>query len=215
MVGKHALEGLVKQASSPSVLYMATHGFFIPDHRQLRTPEASSRGLRVVSEVEAATAFDRPGVAWPFGRGRAPLVRCGLALAGANRRGSVTCRDGGEDGILTALEVLSLDLRGTEMVVLSACETGIGDIAQGEGVLGLRRAFLVAGARRVVTTLWKVSDRHTEQLMQDFVSQCHAGAHAVAALRDAQLTMIERLRRRTGGAHPYFWAAFTATGDWH
>jgi CHAT domain-containing protein len=122
------------------------------------------------------------------------------------------------------MEVAGLDLWGTKLVVLSACETGIGDIKQGEGVMGLRRAFLLAGARRVLATLWRVPDEQTEELMTDFVkrwqpsakggSASGGGAPAVKALRESQLAMIERLRKEKGQAHPFFWAAFTMTGDW-
>src|SRR5690606_38545027 len=99
-----------------------------------------------------------------------PLLRSGLALAGANRRES-----SGEDGILSALEVAGLDLWGTQMVVLSACETGLGQVQTGEGVYGLRRALVIAGAESQVMSLWSVSDEATRDLMLDFYKQLERG----------------------------------------
>ena len=100
------------------------------------------------------------------------------------------------------------------MVVLSACQTGLGDVQQGEGVMGLRRVFLLAGARRVMATLWRVPDKQTQQLMTDFITRWQAGTPAVDALRQAQIAMITQMRKQHGHAHPFFWAAFTMTGDW-
>jgi CHAT domain-containing protein len=137
-----------------------------------------------------------------------------VLLAGANRREAAQGRDDVDDGILTGMEVAGLDLWGTRLVVLSACETGLGDVQQGEGVMGLRRAFFLAGARRVLSTLWKVPDLETQQLMTDFITRWKAGTPGVDALRDAQIAMIGQMRKQHGHAHPFYWAAFTMTGDW-
>ena len=99
-------------------------------------------------------------------------------------------------------------------MVLSACQTGLGDVKQVEGVMGLRRAFLLAGARRVLATLWMVPDQQTQELMSDFITRWQAGTGGVDALQEAQMAMIARLREEHGHAHPFFWAAFTMTGDW-
>jgi CHAT domain-containing protein len=125
------------------------------------------------------------------------MVRSGLAFAGANYAASVAR---GDDGILTALEVSGLDLRATELVVLSACETALGRVAVGQGVYGLRRAFVLAGAKSLVMSLWQVNDKITRDLMERFY-RAHASGRAPAeALRWAQLETIRFLRERTAGA---------------
>src|SRR5207245_4727956 len=123
-----------------------------------------------------------------------PRLRSGLALAGANK-GAERSAKKLSDGLLTALEVENLDLWGTELVVLSACETGRGDVQVGEGVLGLRRAFQLAGARTVLASLWQVPDTETERLMTDCLKRWLDGAPPSQALRQAQLHLIRQLRQ--------------------
>ncbi len=159
-----------------------------------------------------------------------PLLRSGLILAGANQREG----GGGEDGILTALEASGLDLWGTKVVVLSACETGIGDVSNGDGVYGLRRALVLAGAESQVISLWKVDDDATKDLMDEFYKKLQQGIGRTEALRQVQLSMLTSTNQTTkkksrGGeiifadanatkastrSHPYYWASFIQSGDW-
>ena len=148
-----ATENVLKQVESPRILHIATHGFFLAD---VERPLSNNRGgLGVIaSDGALSLAPNRVGAAVEN-----PLLRSGLALAGFNSRSS-----GNEDGVFTALEAANLDLWGTQLVVLSACETGLGDIANGEGVYGLRRAFALAGAESQLMSLWQVSDFGTHRL---------------------------------------------------
>ena len=136
-----------------------------------------------------------------------PLLQSGLILAGAAAGGQ---SGPDQDGILTALEVTGMNLSGTQLVVLSACETGLGELAAGEGIYGLRRAFVLAGSQTQVISLWKVSDTATQELMVDYYDRLLAGSGRDAALRDAQLAFIESEEY----SHPYYWAAFVGAGDW-
>jgi CHAT domain-containing protein/Tfp pilus assembly protein PilF len=134
-----------------------------------------------------------------------PLLRSGLVLAGANSGESR-----GEDGILTALEAANLDLWGTRLVTLSACDTGIGVVRNGEGVYGLRRAFFLAGTETLVMSLWPVSDLVTREMMSGYYSGLKEGVGRGAALRRVQL----RLMRQPGRSHPFYWASFIQAGEW-
>ena len=134
-----------------------------------------------------------------------PMLRSGLALSGANLTAS-----GRADGILTALEASGLDLWGTRLVTLSACDTGLGEIRNGEGVYGLRRAFVLAGAETLVMSLWPVSDYIARDMMVAYYSGLRAGLGRGDALRQARLALLKRPTRR----HPYYWAGFIESGEW-
>lgn len=205
---REALEEPLKAVRAPLIMHLATHGFFERD--QERTPDEGLRGLSLSRSREGG--FLPPGI-------ENPLLRSGLALAGANalflhREPAPRA----EDGILTALDVCGLNLSGTELVTLSACDTGVGEVRRGEGVFGLRRAFHQAGAKTLVMSLWKVADEETQVLMEQFYHSLLAGWLKPDALREAQLAMIRAMREKQlrpeyGFAHPFFWAAFICQGD--
>ena len=200
------LETRLKGCRSPRVLHLATHGFFLPN--QL---DVSNWAPRQVSGAEvqalAPTAFGRLAAA------ENPLLRSGLALAGVNTwaRGGPLPPEA-EDGLLTAEDVTGMDLLATELVVLSACETGLGDVLRGEGVFGLRRAFLLAGAKTVVMSLWQVPDEETRILIEDFYRRLTAGAPALTSRADALRAAQRTLRGNAATADPYFWGAFICEG---
>jgi CHAT domain-containing protein len=118
-----------------------------------------------------------------------------------------------DDGYLTAAEVGQLDLRGTDLVVLSACESGLGDVKAGEGVYGLRAAFFYAGARTLVTSLFKVPDEETVPLMEAFYKGLKAGKGKSESLYAGEREIIRRRREAKGAAHPFYWASFILVGD--
>jgi len=196
-----ALEARLKNHRSPRILHMATHGFFLEDQKQDLNQEFLDLG--------AVGGQEEMGLGRLTGAGlENPLLRSGLALAGANTwltQGNPPVE--AEDGILTAEDVTGLDLLATEMVVLSACETGLGEIRAGEGVFGLRRAFVLAGARTLVMSLWKVPDQETQELMEDFYRRVLDGQSRADALREAQLAIREK------HPDPLYWGAFICQGD--
>jgi len=118
-----------------------------------------------------------------------------------------------DDGWVTAEEIALLNLQGTELVVLSACQTGLGDIKTGEGVYGLRRAFLYAGAQTLVTSLFEVPDSETRELMKRFYTGVNAGQGKLRALHSAQRSFIDERRKMHDAAHPFFWASFVLVGN--
>ena len=191
--GATALEGRLKTACrSPRILHLATHGFFLPD--QQRDLNREGRGFGFDLEGFSGAPDGMARFSGPMMEN--PMLRSGLALAGANtwlKRGELP--EEAEDGLLTAEDVTGLDLLATELVVLSACETGLGQVHVGEGVFGLRRAFVLAGAKTLVMSLWKVPDEQTRELMVDFYGRLLAGRGRADALREAQLAMKAELPR--------------------
>ncbi len=216
LVEMNATEHIVKTTRSPRILHLATHGFFLQDEEiapcgatrgvtvtQTATPEGKAlcekaRGVMVMKNEQFA----------PPKQYENPLVRSGLAFTGANNAAGVT---EGDDGILTALEITGMDLYGTELVVLSACETGVGEVKNGEGVYGLRRAFALAGATNLMMSLWAVSDEVTANQMKAFYRNLQKLPPA-EALRQAQLETIKKLKSTYGVASPGLWAPFILQG---
>ena len=137
------------------------------------------------------------------------MVRCGIALAGANHAQQIT-NAVAEVGLLTGPEASLLNLQGTELVILSACDSGGGEVKIGEGVMSLRRAFRIAGAQTVLASHWPVSDKATSQLMTEFMRRWRSGEPRAKAWREAQLALLHS----KDFSNPYFWAAFTLTGRW-
>jgi CHAT domain-containing protein len=200
-VGADALEEVLKSIPAPRVLHLATHGFFLD--REIAPPESTEEmdGAGAGSARKRLTRLENP------------LLRSGIVLAGANTIGDMDGPSNAEDGWVMAEEIALLNLHGTELVVLSACQTGLGDIKTGEGVQGLRRAFLYAGARTLVTSLFEVPDAETRELMQRFYASMSDGRGTLDALHGAQLGMIESRRKERGAAHPFFWASFVLVGN--
>jgi CHAT domain-containing protein len=186
-LGADATKMQLQRVNSPRVLHLATHGFFLP-------------------EIELGASSDsQPGKEIPKGKLLNPMHRSGLALAGAQKtleawsRGEIPSAE--NDGIVTAEEVGGLKLDATWLVVLSACDTGSGDARAGEGVMGLRRGFIQAGAQNLLMTLWPISDQTTVQIMLDFYDAALKSGNAPQALADVQRHWLVKLRKDRGLAY--------------
>lgn len=189
ITGEKATRDALLAVARPTILHVATHGFYLSSDEESTPEGVAGRGLEL--DPSSAPAPARPATD--------ALVRSGLALAGA---------DGG-DGVLSALELAAIDLTGTKLAVLSACETGLGDVKSGEGVFGLRRALVIAGAEAQVVSLWKVDDDATREMMLDYYKKLLAGGGRSESLRATRLAMM----RRPQTSHPYYWASFLFSGD--
>jgi CHAT domain-containing protein len=183
---REATKAALARLDAPRILHIASHGFFVQNAKD--DAAVPDTGVRRGTSTSATIAN--------------PLLRAGLALAGANvdKSGSV----------LTALEASNLNLWGTKLVTLSACDTGVGEVRNGEGVYGLRRSFFLAGAETLVMSLWPVRDYVTREMMTAYYRGLKDGLGRGEALRRAQLAMLARQNRR----HPFYWASFIQAGDW-
>jgi CHAT domain-containing protein len=187
--GLEATEQLIKGIESPDVLHIATHGFFLEDPEQQRRETIQMFGNDQPKNVED------------------PMLRSGLLLSGAENTYRGETLAGGENGWLTSSEAASINLRGTQLVVMSACETGQGEATNGRGVFGLPRAIKAAGARTVIMSMWKVPDEQTKDLMTAFYSNWQSGMEKRAAFELAQQQI------RATYPHPFYWGAFVMVGE--
>jgi len=178
-----ALESVLQTVEPPSIMHLATHGYFIARE-----------------EVEQGSPVLDPGQTLLRDN---PMLRSGLALTGVN----LSLREGRDEGVFSAAKVMGLQLIGTDLVVLSACETGLGDVQSGEGVFGLKRAFILSGAKAVVLSLWSVPSKETMELMTTFYTLWADGKSKAEALRLAKLEMKNKK------ANPFFWGAFILVGN--
>jgi CHAT domain-containing protein/tetratricopeptide (TPR) repeat protein len=195
-----------RQAPGHRVLHLATHGFFLGG-----ACPPSGTGTRSVGGLSTSQE-NRPNQS-SMGMSDNPLLRSGLALAGANRRAAAGPDD--EDGVLLAEEVTALNLEGVEWAVLSACDTGLGEVKAGEGVFGLRRAFQVAGVRTVIMSLWSVDDQAARLWMRTlYERRLQRHLSTADAMREASLSVLRDRRTRGQSTHPFYWAGFVAAGDW-
>jgi len=184
-----ATEESIKQLdgrTTPFILHLATHGFFFPDP---------------IKEAPK-NIFDLEGKSKIYKASDDPMMRSGLLFSGANKFwGKTTENTTTEDGILTASEISNLDLSACQLVVLSACETGLGEVKGSEGVFGLQRAFKMAGVKNIIMSLWKVPDAQTAELFEIFYAECFAGKTIHQAFQSAQTKMKAKYS-------PYYWAGF-------
>jgi CHAT domain-containing protein/tetratricopeptide (TPR) repeat protein len=197
LLREQATETALKQSKAPIMLHIATHGFF------LNGPDASTSEMGGLSSEDHLNISGLRMSKW-VAKIENPLLRSGLALAGVNEH-----RAGNDDGVLTAMEAASLDLWGTKLVVLSACDTGVGEVKNGEGVYGFRRALVLAGSETQVMSLWPVEDKATGILI-GYYRRLLEGEGRGEALRQIQLERLKDCKLR----HPYYWASFIQVGEW-
>ncbi len=205
LLGKEATEEAIKREMSRHThVHLATHGYFQPDS----LPSAWRNAGKEVEKMRDGLFLEETERTIT---GLLPGLLSGLVFAGANAEPE----EGRDNGLLTAEEVTFLDLSGCDLVVLSACETGLGRAEAGEGMLGLRRSFRLAGARTVVSSLWQVRDDSTQELMERFYENLWLKKMGkLEALRQAQLWMLEENREGDGKGLPSTWGAFVLDGEW-
>lgn len=202
--GEAAVEELLESSTVYELIHLSTHGFYLPSEkrRQIGSFQIGdhSVGAIPISKIMETEAYLEN-----------PLLRSGIVFSGANKSLKELS---GDKGILTAEKVLTLPLQGTDLVVLSACQTGIGDITSGEGVFGLQRAFSIAGARNLIMSLWSVPDSETRDLMVRFYQNWLGGMTKRKALAEATRAQLEDARDVTGERYPnpYYWAGFIISG---
>ena len=199
---KNALEEVVKQVNNPKVLHLATHGFFFEKGRQKTIKDTIQQESESLNELPSDYTINIQ---------RNPMMSSGLVFTGVSTYAkylqSYDSKVSTEDGILTAYETQNLNLDDTELVVLSACQTGQGSLAYGEGVYGLQRGFQVAGAKTIIMSLWSVNDTATQKLMTIFYKLWLSGKDKRKAFRLAQKKIQKEYK------YPYYWGAFVMVGE--
>jgi CHAT domain-containing protein len=199
---KEATESALFNHKAPRILHLATHGFFLNDQDH---GSSDDRGSIIQMKTPSKSTHTTDSI-------ENPLHCSGIALAGANTTLKNLTQQRSA-GIVTAEKILRLKLRGTEMVVLSACETGVGQVQSGEGVFGLRRTFFPAGTQSLVMSLWSVPDKETQELMVQFYKNIAVGMKRNQALRQAALKQMQIVTERYGYSYPYYWGAFVFQGE--
>jgi CHAT domain-containing protein len=186
---KSALEEILLTAKSPRLLHLATHGYFLRDEEVKHQPMLGF----MTQERERMVDIGIEN----------PMLRSGIVLAGVN----ASLKEGRDDGVVSAEKILGLRLKGTDLVVLSACDTGTGEVKSGEGVFGLKRSFILSGAKTVVMSLWSIPSKETTELMTDFYTLMAKGKTKAEALREARLNLMKKK------PNPFYWGAFIMVGN--
>jgi CHAT domain-containing protein/Tfp pilus assembly protein PilF len=187
---KYALEEVLFKTKEPRLLHLATHGYFLRDEEPKKPPQM----MGFISQERER--FVDLGI-------ENPMLRSGIVLAGVN----ASLKEGRDDGVVSAEKILGLRLKGTDLVVLSACETGVGDVKSGEGVFGLKRSFILSGAKTVVMSLWSIPSKETTELMTEFYTLMAKGKSKAEALREARLNLMRKK------PNPFYWGAFIMVGN--
>ncbi|KAF0187764.1 MAG: hypothetical protein FD167_6250, partial [bacterium] len=188
-INQQATEEAINNLNAPLILHIATHGFFLQEEvAPAPTPDETRIGEIIGAEAE--NKFSDIKI-------ENPLLRSGIALTGANLH-----KDEKEEGIFTALKTTGVNLWGTKVVVLSACNTGVGEVKTGDGIYGLRRALVLAGSETQLMSLWPVSDKGTKELMVDYYSRLQKDEGRADALRNVQLELLKN--RKMGRSHPFY-----------
>ena len=188
-----AIEEMIFSAETPKILHLATHGYFLNDEELKGSSE--TRGVKIKLKNDFMAKDEPINI-------ENPMLRSGIVFSGVN----ASLKAGRDEGMMSAEKILGLNLKGTDLVVLSACETGVGDVKNGEGVFGLKRAFILSGAKTLVMSLWSVPSAETTELMTDFYTLLSTGKPKAEALRQAKLNMMKKK------SNPFYWGAFVMTG---
>ena len=186
---KKALEEVLLSVKEPKILHLSTHGYFLKDQDVRHQQKIGF----ISDEEDKIVDFSIEN----------PMLRSGIVLAGVN----ASLKEGKDEGMVSADKILGLNLKGTDLVVLSACETGVGDVKRGEGVFGLKRSFILSGAKTVVMSLWSVPSKETAELMTDFYTLMAMGKPKADALREARLNLMKKK------SNPFYWGAFVMVGN--